>query len=304
LSTRPVATIDFVHNNVTTSGGGDKSTNPFYLMYPEFVAPGAGGVNTTNDHGQYAAWSWGVSRLIDGIVIATQQAVNPLPVDPRYIAVNGCSYAGKMALFAGAFDERIALTVPIESGGGGAPAWRASQEIEGNREVESLTNTDYRWFSSTRMRQFSQNNVYKLPHDHHELMAMVAPRAMIATGNTGFLWLANRPNYIASRATQKVYETLGVGDRFGFVIDGNHGHCAIPASQVPVLAAFVDKFLLGMDDVDTEVRTHPFGDDFDYERWTAWWAATSRRSRGIGILATASSSRRSTVRWTSGAAAR
>jgi len=273
LSSRPVATIDFVHNNVTSSGGGDKTNNPFYLMYPEFAPPGAGGVNTTNDHGQYAAWSWGVSRLIDGIIIATQQAVNPLPVDPSHIAVNGCSYAGKMALFAGAFDERIALTAAIESGGGGAPVWRASQEIEGNREVESLTNTDYRWFSSTRMRQFSQNNVYKLPHDHHDLMAMVAPRALFATGNTGFLWLANRPNYVSSRATQKVYETLGVGDRFGFVIDGNHGHCAIPASQVPVLAAFVDKFLLGMDDVDTEVRTHPFGDEFDYERWTAWWGS-------------------------------
>jgi hypothetical protein len=32
--------------------------------------------------------------------------------------------AGKMALFAGAFDERVALTVAQENGGGGAPAWR------------------------------------------------------------------------------------------------------------------------------------------------------------------------------------
>lgn len=270
LATRPVATVDFVHNQVTTSGGGDKTNTPFYLMYPEFAPPGGA---APNDHGQYAAWSWGVSRLIDGIVIASQQTENPMPVDPQYLAVSGCSYAGKMALFAGAFDERIALTIPIESGGGGAPAWRVSQEIEGNREVESLSNTDYRWFSTTRMRQFSQNNVYKLPHDHHELMAMVAPRALIVTGNTNYLWLANRPNYVSSRATQKIYETLGIGDRFGFVIDGGHFHCAIPPSQVPVLANFVDKFLLGISDADTTVRTHPFGDDFDYERWTAWWGS-------------------------------
>jgi len=269
LSSRPVATIDFVHNQVTSSGGGDKTNNPFYLMYPEFLPPGGAALN---DHGQYAAWSWGVSRLIDGIFLATQQAENPLPVNVGRIGVSGCSYAGKMALFAGAFDERIALTLPIESGGGGAPVWRASQEIEGNREVESLTNTDYRWFSNTRMRQFSQNNVYKLPHDHHELGAMVAPRAMLWTGNTNFRWLANRPNYVSSRAVQKVYETLAVGDRFGFVIDGGHGHCAIPASQRPVFEAFVDKFLLGYE-VDTNVRTHPYGSEFDYERWTAWWGS-------------------------------
>lgn len=268
LSMRPIATVDFVHNQVTTSGGGDKSATPFYVMYPEFAAPGGA---APNDHGQYAAWSWGVSRLIDGIILATEQEENPLPIDPKYLAVSGCSYAGKMALFAGAFDERVALTIPIESGGGGAPAWRVSQEIEASREVESLTHTDYRWFSTTRMKKFSGNDVYKLPHDHHELMAMVAPRALIVTGNTNFLWLANRPNYVSSRATQKVYETLGIGDRFGFVIDGGHGHCAIPASQVPVLANFVDKFLFGISDADTTVRTHPFGDEFDYKRWTWWW---------------------------------
>jgi hypothetical protein len=40
-----------------------------------------------------------------------------------------------------------------------------------------------------------------------------------------------------------------------------------------VLANFVDKFLLGITDADTTVRTHPFGDAFDYERWTDWWGS-------------------------------
>jgi hypothetical protein len=267
LSSRPVATVDFVHNQVTTYGGGDKTNNPFYLMYPELKAPGGA---VASDSGQYAAWAWGVSRLIDGIEIASRQAVNPLPIDPKYLAVNGCSYAGKMALFAGAFDERIALTIPSESGGGGAPAWRVSQQIEGDRVVEALTHTDRRWFAS-QLFQFSGNHVYKLPHDHHELMAMVAPRALIETGNTNFLWLSNKANYVSARATQQVYETLGIGDRFGFIIDGGHNHCAVPASQVPLLADFVDKFLLGITGIDTNVRVHPYGDQFDYQRWTAWW---------------------------------
>ena len=274
LGVRPIATIDFNHNAVTNYfGATDKSADPFYQMYPEFIAAGHqtnGQYDSTS--GQYAAWSWGVSRLIDGIEIATHQAENPLPIDLNHLAVSGCSYAGKMALFAGAFDERIALTIAQENGGGGAAAWRASQEIEGNREVESLTNTDHKWFAS-QMFKFSQNNVYKLPHDHHQLMAMVAPRALLQTGNTNFLWLANRPNLVSSRATQRIYETLGIGDRFGFIIDGGHNHCTLPASQNAPLAAYVDKFLLGQADADTNVRIHPFGDAFDAARWTDWWGS-------------------------------
>ena len=279
FSVRPIATVDFVSGQITSafSFGGpffppDKSGEPFYQLYPEFNAPGAGGTTANSDSGQYAAWSWGVSRLIDGIIIASQQEENPLPIDTNHLAVTGCSFAGKMALFAGAFDERIALTIPVESGGGGITAWRVSQEIEGWREVEALTHTDRRWFAS-QLFQFRENNVYKLPYDHHELMGMVAPRAMLATGNASQLWLSSRSAYVASRATQKIYETFGIGDRFGFIIDTDHGHCAIPASQVEPIAAFVDKFLLGMTDVDTNVRDHLYGDAFDYERWTAWWGS-------------------------------
>jgi cephalosporin-C deacetylase-like acetyl esterase len=42
-----------------------------------------------------------------------------LPIDLKHLAVTGCSYTGKLALIAGAFDERIALTIAQESGGGG-----------------------------------------------------------------------------------------------------------------------------------------------------------------------------------------
>ncbi len=266
LSGRPVATIDFIHNQVTSFsfGDADHSMDPFYQMYPELAA----GTEDSNS-GQYAAWIWGVSRLIDGIKIAGQQEVDPLPIDMEHLAVTGCSYAGKMALYAGAFDERIALTIPIESGGGGAPAWRISQAIEANSVVETVTNTNYTWFAS-RMRQFSNNNVYKMPHDHHELMAMVAPRALLETGNTDFNWLSNRSNYITARATQRIYETFGIGDRFGFYIDGGHGHCQIPPEQEPAIADFVDKFLLGDQDIETNVEVHPYP-AIDYERWTWWW---------------------------------
>jgi hypothetical protein len=269
ITSRPIATVDFVHNQVTAYafGSADHSNDPFYQLYPELCAGTCNGMQSNS--GQYAAWSWGVSRLIDGIEIASRREVNPLPIDMKHLGATGCSYAGKMALFAGAFDERVALTIPQESGGGGAPAWRITRQIEAYGASEDIQRTNYDWFAG-QMRQFSGDNGYKLPTDHHELMGMVAPRALLVTGNTDFYWLSNRSNYITSRATQRIYETFGIGDRFGFYIDGGHGHCVIPPEQAPAIEAYLDKFLLGDKSADTRVRVHPYP-ALDYRRWTAWW---------------------------------
>ncbi|MBN2011885.1 T9SS type A sorting domain-containing protein [candidate division KSB1 bacterium] len=251
FSSRNIATIRFNANNVTTYGN-PQPTNPYYRLYPD--------LNPSNT-GQYSAWAWGVSRIIDGLELVQAD----LPIDLEHIAVTGCSYAGKMALFAGAFDERVALTIAQESGGGGAPAWRVSETL-GN--VETIGNTDYNWFAD-QLRQFIPLPD-KLPYDHHELMAMVAPRALLVTGNTNYEWLANPSCYASTRATQQVYEEFGIGDRFGFYIDGGHGHCAVPASQLPSIEAFVEKFMLGNMTANTDVHVHPYP-DYNYERWTQWW---------------------------------
>jgi hypothetical protein len=269
ITSRPIATVDFVHNNVASLsfGVGDHSADPFYRLYPELCAGTCNG-NESNS-GLYAAWSWGVSRLIDGMEIASRQAVNPLPIDMKHLAVTGCSYAGKMALYAGAFDERIALTIAQESGGGGAPSWRVSHEIEADRSVEDIHDTSYEWFGG-QMRQFAGDNGYKMPTDHHELMAMIAPRALLETGNTDFYWLSNRSNYVSARATQRVYKTLGIGDRFGFYIDGGHAHCGTLPEEAPAIGAYLDKFLLGDATASTNVEVHPYP-TLDHGRWTAWW---------------------------------
>jgi hypothetical protein len=75
-----------------------------------------------------------------------------------------------------------------------------------------------------------------------------------------------------------VYETFGIGDRFGFIIDTDHGHCAVPETQFAPIAAFVDKFLLGNQNVDTTVSESLYGDGFDYARWTWWWGKPHAKS--------------------------
>jgi hypothetical protein len=303
----PIATINYVSTQVArycASGLCSNTKDPFYLLYPNLCA---GACRGASNSGIYAAWTWGMDRLIDGIDIAVHQRVHPLPIEMKRLAVTGCSFAGKMALFAGAFDERVALTIAQESGGGGATSWRFSHQIEARNSVEDIGDTNYNWWAG-QMKQFSGDNVYKLPVDQDELMDMVAPRALLETGNTEFYWLSNGSNYVASRATQRVYDTLGVEDRFGFYLDGDHAHCAVRPAEVPVIEAFVDKFMLDKADVNTDVHVYPNPADtvnygypivmgqfakgrvvegvggygyyfptIDYRRWTDWWGTHDPR---------------------------
>ena len=227
-----------------------RGQEPINKLYPDLTYIGA-----------YAAWPWGVSRLIDGLELVADK----LPIDLKHLAITGCSFAGKMALFSGAFDERIALTIAQEPGGGGAAAWRVSETLG---EVETLGRTNNVWFMES-MFQFA-NDVSKLPFDHHELMAMVAPRALLVLGNPDYEWLADESGYVSCQAAKRVWETFGIADRFGFSIVAGHPHCQLPDVQRPEVEAFIDKFLLDIDTVNTKVAVHPFA-DVDYEKWTAWW---------------------------------
>jgi hypothetical protein len=249
FSNRNIARIIYNHDQVT-SYGSPSNGDPYYQLYPA--------LNLTNT-GQYSAWAWGVSRLIDGLELVQDS----LPIDLSHLAVTGCSYAGKLALFAGAFDERIALTMAIESGGGGYTTWRFSETL-GN--VETLEATNYTWFKDA-MKDFS-GQVSKLPEDHHELMAMVAPRALLVTGNPGWVWLADESGYVGSNAAKKVWEALGVPDRLGYSLIGGHDHCAVPSGQFEQIDAFVNKFLLGDTTANTNVATAPYATDLT--PWITW----------------------------------
>lgn len=211
--------------------------------------------------GSYAAWPWGISRLIDALEITEDEN----RIDLKHIAVSGCSFAGKMALWSGAMDERIALTIAQEPGGGGAASWRVSETL-GN--VETLGRTNYSWFKES-MRVFSSDNVSRLPVDHHQLCALVAPRALLVFGNPDYEWLADESAYVSCVAARKVWEYFGIQDRMGYSFAAGHMHCMLPQEQWPELEAFVDRFLLGKD-VATDVQKAPMFEDVDVDRWINW----------------------------------
>jgi lysophospholipase L1-like esterase len=250
FTSRGIATIAYNFGQVM-AWGQKRGSEPINKLYPDLI-----------DMGAYSAWSWGVSRLIDGLELVSKD----LPIDSHHLAVTGCSFAGKMALFAGAFDERIALIIAQESGGGGVAAWRVSQSLP--TKVETLGATSHVWFMES-MFQFA-NAVPKLPYDHHELCAMIAPRALLVLGNPDYVWLADESGYVSSQAAREVWKTFGIEDRMGFSIVSGHPHCSLPKSQYPEVEAFVDKFLLGIKTANTIVMKSPF-ENVDYRRWFNWW---------------------------------
>ena len=228
-----------------------RGEEPINKLYPEHVAMGA-----------YSAWPWGVSRLIDGLEIVGEAS----RIDLSHIGITGCSFAGKMALYSGAFDERIALTIAQEPGGGGMNVWRVSETL-GN--VETLGRTNRSWFLES-MFQYAEKNVSRLPMDHHELAALIAPRALLVLGNPDYEWLAEESNYVSCQAARKVWEAFGIEDRMGFSIVADHMHCMLPESQYPEVEAFVDKFLLGKQEVNTLVTKADMYKDVDYLKWMPW----------------------------------
>lgn len=247
---RRIAQITFNFTQVM-SHTQKRGNEPINRLYPD-----------QTDMGAYCACPWGISRLIDGL----EKVGKKSRIDLSHLAVSGCSFAGKMALFAGAFDERIALTIAQEPGGGGVDAWRVSETL-GN--VETLGRTSYAWFLES-MRQFAGKNVNRLPIDHHELAALIAPRALLVLGNTDYEWLAEESNYVSCQAARMVWKAFGIEDRMGFSIQGGHMHCMLPESQYPEVEAFIDKFLLGKTDVDTFVSKADMFEDVDYLKWMPW----------------------------------
>jgi hypothetical protein len=262
FTSRNIATMNFRESQVNSysqmggmMGGGqkkDRGDYEFDRLYPELV-----------DNGAYSEWTWGVSRLIDGLEIVGAAS----KIDMKHIGITGCSYAGKMALWSGAMDERIALTIAQEPGGGGAAAWRVSQTL-GN--VENLGNTDDHWFMKS-MWDWKEDNVSKLPYDHHELCALVCPRALLVLGNTDYEWLADEAGYVSCVAAREVWKKFGIEDRMGFSIQGKHGHCQLPQSQYPEVEAFIDKFLLGKEDANTIImHVDETLKDKEVQKWIPW----------------------------------
>lgn len=163
----------------------------------------------------FAWWEQAAARLLSDhpdwtgmgkLVHDTSRAVDLLlaqpGVDPRRVLIMGHSLGGKMAFYTGALDERITCTVGSDFG----LPWQS-------------TNWGADWYLGSRV-----------PTDasvlgHHELLALLAPRAFfLIAGQTD-----SRVSWQYIEAARRIYDVFGCGHKIGG-IDHASGHA-------PTLAA-------------------------------------------------------------------
>jgi len=174
--------------------------------------------------GRYPHWT-GMGKILWDGLRATDYLLTLPGVDPARIGCVGHSLGAKEVLYALAFDERMTAGVSSE-GGLGLP----------------FTNWTAPWYLGEGITQ-------RRDLEHHQLLALAAPRALLVLGGGGQPPAADARGGAADfvqdwsymEAARPAYALRGRAESLGFLLH-NTGHWVPPAAQ-EALYGWFDKFL-------------------------------------------------------------
>lgn len=142
------------------------------------------------------AWAWALSRGLD--------LAERIPeIDARKSVVTGCSRLGKAAFIAAARDERFAVCVPNQTGGGGVPLAKRDYG-----ENTSTVNRSFTHWYCRAYAKYSKEPWKTLTFDQHMFAACIAPRALLVQGFDK-RWFDTEGEYLALKAASPVWKFLG-----------------------------------------------------------------------------------------------
>lgn len=151
--------------------------------------------NATDNITALGAWAWAFSRGLD-------LAFTIPEIDAKKNVATGCSRLAKTPLLACSRDERFAVCVPNQTGGGGVPLAKHNWGENVSTEMEYFPH----WYCKAYGKYI--DNEDSLPFDQHMLVASIAPRRILVQGfNEG--WFDTEGEYLSCQAASPVWEFLG-----------------------------------------------------------------------------------------------
>lgn len=147
--------------------------------------------------GSLSAWGWGASRVLDF-------AVKQPEIDSERTAIVGHSRGGKTALWAAAEDQRFKVAYSNNSGCGGAALSRRAY----GETVKRITGNFPHWFCKRFKASSGREN--ELPIDQHQLIGLIAPRAVYVASAGEDLWADPRGEYTSLVGAAPIYNLLGI----------------------------------------------------------------------------------------------
>ncbi len=248
LSSEGVATMSYDPYALAPETSGNFSSGKYFDANTDYKGKTGGLV----------AWAWGVSRIIDML------EKNPNVIDPKKIAVHGCSRFGKAAFVIGAFDQRIALGLPTEPGTGGAAPLRSLSSVASGGQPLSSCIGEANWFGPAASSYSSSMAV-----DMDDVAIMYAPRGLLLMDNPSIAWLSSPANYLGIGAARELYNAMGRADAIWYLGNTSNGtHCAVRSEYGSALRAMIQKFLKG----NTSVTTGGLnGSGGNVASWTSSW---------------------------------
>lgn len=143
------------------------------------------------------AWAWGSARIADYLETENR-------IDPDRMAIIGHSRQGMAALWAGAQEPRFKVVIANNAGEGAAAITRRRYG-----ETIAIQNTLFPHWNAPNYRKYNDHED-SLPVDFHQLVALMAPRAVYIASAEEDRWADPKGEFLAAYHAGPAFRLYGL----------------------------------------------------------------------------------------------